>query len=414
MRGTAKDTLRSLQPVIVGADILAYSYVRCFHEAYGVQSIVLASQNQKYMSTSRFCEYRVVPGIDRESVLLPYLVTLGRQLAQERKIPLLLGVGDWYVRLISQNKAQLSPWFTVPYIDFPLLDRITQKDEFYHICERLNIPYPRTWEVDCSDPDATVDARSFTYPLIAKPSNSALYHYVQFEGQEKVFTIETPEKLTWLVETLKRSSYDKALLIQEYIPGDDARLRSITCFCDAEGNVSVSCMGKVVLQDHDPTAIGNPVCIIDDYDQEVLDQAARFLNEVGYEGYANFDAKFDERDGTYKFFEINTRPGRNTYYVTLAGENFVKPIVEHYVLGHDAEPTLANHRFAYRVIPTMVIRRYADPSSWQQVRQRLHDHRDGCPLFYRKDTLAHNFWSLLTYLHQIIKFHRYVGSRPRQ
>lgn len=45
MRGTAKDTLRSLQPVIVGADILAYSYVRCFHEAYGVQSIVLASQN---------------------------------------------------------------------------------------------------------------------------------------------------------------------------------------------------------------------------------------------------------------------------------------------------------------------------------------------------------------------------------
>ena len=30
------------------------------------------------------------------------------------------------------------------------------------------------------------------------------------------------------------------------------------------------------------------------------------------------------------------------------------------------------------------------------------------PLFYRPDTLAHRFWSAITYYHQIQKFDKYV------
>ena len=404
------DVRRYLQPVVLGADVLGYSYVREFHEAYGVTSIVLASADMKYTSSSRFSDYRVVPGIDTEPVLLDYLERLGRRLAGH-KVPIVVGSGDWYARILSQHKAELEQWFVVPYIDFPLLDRITQKDEFHRICGRLGIPCPKTWSFDCSDPDATIDVDRFTYPVIAKPSNSARYHYAEFEGKEKVFTIETPERLAWLFDELKKSVYDKELLVQDRIPGDDAALRTITCFCEKGGNVVMSCMGQVLLQDHHPTAIGNPVCIMDDWNEEILAQAATFLKEVGYEGFANFDVKYDERDGSYRFFEINTRPGRNTFYVSLAGRNFVTLFVDHYILGKRIEPFQADRRFLFRVVPTSVIRRYVAEPDRSKAFARIRAHLDACPLFYRRDTLAHNFWALLTVMHQIVKFRKYVG-RP--
>lgn len=91
--------------------------------------------------------------------------------------------------------------------------------------------------------------------------------------------------------------------------------------------------GVVCLQDHDPTALGNPLCIMGEREEEIIACAKRFLKEVGYRGFANFDIKLDERDGAFRFFEVNTRCGRNTYYLSLGGVNFVELIVREFLLG---------------------------------------------------------------------------------
>lgn len=406
---TLEEVPSRLAPVVLGGDILGYSYVRCLNEAYGLTSIVLASAEVKNLSTSRFCDYRVVDGIDREDVLVGYLQDLGRSLAAEGKVGLLLGSGDWYARILSQHKDELSPWFHVPYIDFDLLDDITQKERFYAICDELSIDYPRTWTFDCSDPDAAIDVEAFTYPVIAKPSNSARYHYAEFPGKKKIFEVETPEELAGIFEALKASCYDRELVVQDFVPGGDDALRTITMFCTAGGDVRVSCAGQVVLQDHAPSAIGNPVCIVDSWPEKAVEDARRFLAHVGYEGYANFDVKFDERDGSYRFFEVNTRPGRNSFYVTLGGVNFVAPIVEHFVCGLVPERVEARNPFLYACVPPYVVRRTLPDGELKD--RVLACYRSGLasfPLFYRPDTLAHRFWSAITYYHQIQKFDKYV------
>lgn len=405
---TERDVAERLAPVILGADILGYTLCRTFWEEYGLTSIVLGTADVKATSSSKFCEYRVVPEIEDAAYLVTYLSELGEQLASAGKVGLLLGCGDWYARTLSKNKGALGQWYVVPYIDFDLLDRLTQKEVFYGLCEELGIAYPKTWTFDCSDADATIDVHAFTYPLIAKPSNSAAYHYAEFPGKKKIFEIERPEELARVFDELKRSSYDRELIVQEFIPGPDDGLRSITIFVDEHGEPVMKCMGRVVLQDHAPSAIGNPVCILSEWAEQPMEDACRLLKHVGYRGFANFDVKVDPRDGSYRFFEVNTRMGRNSYYVNLAGGNIARMIVDEYVLGCGHAPVDASRRFLYACVPAYVVKRSVeDEALRREVLALYRDKTAAFPLFCSKDTWRQRFWALVTYYNQIRKFKRF-------
>ena len=53
----------------------------------------------------------------------------------------------------------------------------------------------------------------------------------------------------------------------------------------------------------------------------------KLLEDLHFVGYSNFDVKYDERDGSFKFFDFNTRQGRSNYYVTNSGFNVAKYVV---------------------------------------------------------------------------------------
>ncbi len=404
------DLKARLQPVVIGGDLLAYTWVRCFHETYGIEPIVVTGLDIKQISSSRLCSNIIVPDIDQGDNLMRLLRDLGANLASQGKVGLVLAcASDWYVRILSQNKAELEQWFVVPYIDFPLLDEITQKERFYSICKEIGVPYPKTWVYDCSDPKAKIPVKQFRYPLIAKPSNSARYHYANIPNQKKIYTIERPEELTQLFSDLQASPYDKELIVQDLIPGADDGLRTITCFSDKDGNVRVWSTGQVLLEDHVPTAIGNPVCIMLDRNDEIAAQAAKFLKHVGYRGFSNFDVKYDPRDGSYRFFEINTRPGRNTIYMQIGGANIVKLIVDEFVLGVPTETRVACDEGLFTVVPRKVVAKSVKDEAVRTKALALYDQgRAMNPSFYKADTLAHNMWARIQYFNQIRKFKRWV------
>ena len=398
-----------LQPVVCGGDILGYSYVREFHEHYGIDPIVLSAIDVKVTSSSKFCDYRVIPEVHDEEGLVETLSQIGRHLEEQGKVGLVVGSADWNTRVISAHKEELSEWYVVPYIDFDLLDAITQKETFYGICEELGIAYPKTWYLDCADQESTLDTSAFPYPLIAKPSNSATYDLLQFHGKKKIYEIETPEELARVYDVVRHSGYQHKLIVQDFVPGEDDAIRSLTTFSDAEGNLCAVSGGRVVLQDHSPLALGNPVCILGERVDRIIRDAAKFLKHVGYHGFANFDIKYDSRDGSYRFFEVNTRPGKNTFYMSLGGLPFIKPLVEDWVLGRQLPYQEAYKPFVYTVIPSSVVEKTVkDEALRSRVLAMYKDGQAASPEGYEPDSFMHKFWAGVSFYRQPSKFKKYV------
>ena len=292
-------------PVILGGDIGAYSLARAFHEAYGIVPLVFSQADCHMCGDSSILVNRMVPHLERPAVLLSTLANTA-ECFSDRPL-LLLGCGDWYVRLIVENRAVLEKPFIIPYIGEDLLNRLTEKDRFYELCAKVGVPAPRTVVFDArtggDDPAAL--ALPFSFPVVAKPASSAAYHYADFPGKQKVFFLRDAAELRATLAAVQSSRYEGKFLIQEMIPGDATSMRILSTYSDQNGKVRFASFGQTLLEDMRPMGVGNPLAIVSRTDETIVAEArARLLEAVGYTGFANFDIKVDPRDGSHRFFEI--------------------------------------------------------------------------------------------------------------
>ena len=399
-------------PVILGADITAYSLARTFHEEYGIRSLVVSQRRARIISESKIIENRVIPGLDDVNFLVEQLIKIGKEF-KGRKQLILLGCGDFYVRDFVDNKEALSEYYIIPYVDKAIYDEIVLKDKFYEICDRLDIDHPKTYVYNCGqENDLKFD---FDYPVIAKTANSALYHYAEFPGKKKIFKFDNEADLKAMLANLEKSSYDYKFLIQDMIPGDDEYMYVLTCYCDQNSDVKFAALGHSLLEDHTPSAIGNPVAIINTVNDKIVSDAAKFLKEVHYTGFANFDIKYDRRNGTYNFFEINVRLGRSNFYVTGSGFNTAKWIVDDLIYHKPLEYTVADRENLFTVVPKGIIMRYVkQPENREAVKRLYREGKVSYPLAYKGDmSPTRAFFVYASLMNQYRKYHMADKGAPK-
>ena len=114
-----------------------------------------------------------------------------------------------------------------------------------------------------------------------------------------------------------------------------------------------------------------------------------FLEDIGYTGFANFDVKYDSRDGSYRVFEINLRQGRSNYYVTGAGYNLARYVVEDRVLNKDLGPCVMNQKETFwHSVPRAVVYKYVKPRLRGQSASARPEGRETTSFGYRPDLLT--------------------------
>lgn len=377
-------------PVAVGGDIGVYALLRAFHEEYGVPGIVLSSVATRAVADSTFIENVLVPRIDEPEVLLTALERVAERYPDHELV--LLTNADWYVRTIVEHRERLEKHYRVPFCSAEVLDLVASKESFATVCAELDIPTPRTVAVQVSElaqrgrsavAELEVDLE---FPLVAKPSSSAEYYYVSFPGKSKIHHLADRAELDDLLERLLDAGYTGTFLVQEFVPGDETQMRSLTAYRDTSGQVTLLATGRVLLEEHTPGTLGIPAAILTEVYEEAMDAATRFLDRVDYHGFANFDYKWDARAGRYVYFEVNPRIGRNNYYVTAAGLNPARVLVEDVVHGNRIEPQRATGEVLYTVVPVRLLLRYLlDPELRRRVRAVHRSGRTVHPLRYRAD-----------------------------
>ncbi|MBR0600136.1 ATP-grasp domain-containing protein [Sinanaerobacter chloroacetimidivorans] len=396
-------------PLLFAGDINVYSVARAFHEQYNIKAEVFGKYNTGPCQDSRIMNYTANPKADQQDTFLDIVVQFSEK-NKDKKI-ILLGCGDSYVQLISQNKDKLPENIIAPYIHIDMMNDLIHKEKFYAMCEKNGVDYPDTF-VHRREIGHDFEL-PFASPYIIKPSNGIEYWRHPFTSQKKVYKADTRSELETILDDIYQSGYHDSIIIQNFIPGDDTYMRVLTNYSDQYGKVKLMALGHVLLEEHTPHGIGNHAVIMMEHNQELEEKFKKLLEDMNYIGFSNFDIKYDQRDGKFKAFEINTRQGRSNFYVTGAGENIAKYVVEDYIEQKPLEFKTITNKSLWLVVPKGVAFQYIKPEEYRKEMRALFQSGNYVnPLFYQKDKgIIRRLRLLKSQFGHYVKYKKYLGKK---
>lgn len=392
-------------PVVLGGDIGAYALCREFHEAFGVSSVIVCSGFIGSITHSRIVSPHVVSSLTRE----PLLEAL-EQITREHpdKPVLLVANTDPLIDLLEEIADELPEGVVCPIPPRRAFDAVCDKGVFSRLCHEHGLETPRTEVVRLAG-DAPIAPCALGFPVVAKPAVSAGYYPTLLKGFKKVYFVTEQSQLDELWRDLRASGFDGDFLVQELIGGDDTYMDSLTLYIGRDGSPLLLGAAQVLLEDHAPSMLGNPVAMVIREKRELWQRAAALLADTGYRGFANFDVKRDPRTGRELFLDCNPRIGRNSYYNVAGGVNPMEVLVSDVIDGAGSATRVASEPALYTLVPISLLRRYVrDEALLAEVNELVAQGRVFDPQRYDRDRALRRLLDVeLTEKNQVRKFAKY-------
>ncbi|WP_224448852.1 carboxylate--amine ligase [Haloprofundus salilacus] len=198
-----------------------------------------------------------------------------------------------------------------PFSDKKGIDAVLDKSSLYRLAEELEVPYPETYWLDESDPDAAAEALGF--PFVLKPA-------LKREGEEALGTnvLEVGDREE-LYETLEAAeAADIELLAQEKVNIAQGRDMSLASYV-SPGGETLSVVGNARVRY--PLAFGTS-CVVETTDRpEIRERALSVLERTGYHGISESEFVYDADREEYVLLDINTRPWKWISMPVAVGAN---------------------------------------------------------------------------------------------
>lgn len=397
-------------PVLLGSDANVYGMARSFFMEYHITSAMVCKARLVATRNTRFISEVVVePRLEEDEVFVKTLTDFAAE--HSGKTLVLLSCSDGYTILLARNRAALEPYYKFACPTEENVMNLDMKEYFYKACEKHGLSYPKT--SSCTVQNYREVQLPFEFPCIIKPSNSMAYWNCHFPHKKKVFVAYNQQEFNEITAAIYGSSYQDPLILQEYIPGDDNCMRVLNCYSGLDHKVHLMALGRPLLEEQTPEGIGNYAAILSVRDDALMAKMKAFLEDVGWEGFSNFDMKFDARTNEYKLFEMNPRQGRSSFFVTASGYNLAKwlvdDVVEHKPLGF----TIADAESLWMIAPFGVIRKYLkDPDLLAEAIRLKKQGKVSHQLLCREDlSVKRLLWYIRSYLNYYRKTAKYYGNK---
>ena len=396
-----------LVSVVIGGDIGAYALGRELHEAFGLVSLCLAPAPIGAIAHSKIFSVYPIESLSAEN-LEQALRAIAAEHANKRVF--VVSNAEPIIATLARLEPSMPSNLIMSVPPLEVVERLSDKVQFAELCQEHGLDVAET-EVVRFGPDAPTEIAptQIPFPLVVKPAYSPEYAAFIARGFQKVYYLHEQAELDELWAQLRAAGFVGTMLVQELIEGDDTYMDSITMYVNGAGESCLLASAHVLLEDHAPTMLGNPVAMITQQVPDLWAHAAELLAAVGYRGFANFDVKRDPKTGRRIFFEVNTRIGRNSYYVCAGGVNPMRIAVEDLVDGVRHETVVAEDKILYTLVPISLLRRYVrDPELLAEVDELVAQKKVYDPQRYKADRGARRMLDVeLTERNQIRKFAKY-------
>ena len=374
----------SFEIVIIGSDANAYYMARCAHEAYGKKVKVLSVRPMSFVNHSKIIEATYNQDLWNIDKFAEVINNYVKDFKADKIV--CISSNETYARFLVANKEKLDNRIIFNYVDLEFLDSLMMKDLFYKTYGNSGL-LPKTIIYNLND-ELNID---FDFPIIIKPSNVIMFNHIEFKGKKKIYKLNNMEEVNETINYFRKSEYTDTLIIQEFIPGDDSALFDGVVYCNTKGKCEFMAFAQIGLQEHTSKMVGNAACLINGfntngYDEKIVYKFKEFMESIHFKGLAELDIKYDYRDKKYKILEINARQGRCSYYVSAAGYNLVKYVVDDLVYHKEKDFEIIKKEIALSYVPKGIIKKYVVNEKFKKEILKLY--KKGLvvnPLIYKKD-----------------------------
>ena len=377
-----------IKVLIMGTDINAYYMSRCYHELTGKKADIIGNRAMPYTDISNSI---IIKDFNNKENFIKALTEYGEK-NKDYEI-LLIATSDLYVKLVAEEKSLLEKYYLFNYPDIELVNNLLVKEKFYDIYKDMGLDMPKTYIYPCNkNEDINKIKKCFNeYPIIIKPSDGVEYHSLDDTTLAKVYKIHSEQELEKIIKKIENAGYNKNLIIQEFIPGDDSALFDSVFYVGKDKKAKLATFAQIGLQEHTPTGIGNCTVLVNGYDEhgykeEIVYKLKEFIEKIGYQGFAEFDIKYDVRDNKYKVLEINPRQSRSGYYLTACGYNLVKYLIDDLIKNKNMEFKIIKEKYVLSFVPKIVIKKYIKNNKLKkEIIKLIKNKKIVNPIDYKKD-----------------------------
>jgi D-aspartate ligase len=110
----------------------------------------------------------------------------------------------------------------------------------------------------------------------------------------------------------------------------------------------------------------------------------QFLEDIKFQGFCEFDLKYDYRDKKFKVLEINARQGRCSYYLTALGHNLVGVLIDDLIYNKKMDYKFLQDKALLSFVPKGVIKKYLVNEEYKKEVFKLWNKKVN-PLVYKND-----------------------------
>lgn len=218
----------------------------------------------------------------------------------------LLTNDDYYNQVLAENAGDIKKDLRILMPDEEINNIATDKLETVNAAVKYNLPVPRTNLIT-----KDFENENIKFPLIIKPRVGSRGQYVIKSRPELLETLRIIDN--------SREDY----IAQEWIPGNVRNLCTFgTVFDENSEPKAIFTARRLSVMQSKQIHQGITTYLVSERIPELIEPSIQFLRDIKWQGIAELEYKYDERDSTYKLLEINPRIWAWTRLPAACGVDF--------------------------------------------------------------------------------------------